>query len=82
MIFLHGKNDDFSYKIGVISKEVFIKDLRDWNLFTLAGRFQKPVEILFEQKKDYFKEEIESNRKLASNFVLKNFSPNSLDEYL
>lgn len=82
MIFLHGKNDDFSYKIGVVSKEVFIKDLRDWNLFTLAGRFQKPVEILFELKKDYFREEIESNRKLASNFVLKNFSPKCLDEYL
>lgn len=30
------------YKVGVVSKEAFLRDLRTWEVFTLAGRLQKP----------------------------------------
>lgn len=33
-------------KYGIISKELLIKDLKDWDTFYLAGRLQKPVKIL------------------------------------
>ena len=30
------------YKVGVVSKEAFLRGLRTWEVFTLAGRLQKP----------------------------------------
>ena len=44
--FNHIKLEDNKIKYGIVSQNLFLKDLIDWNILTLAGRMHKPVKPL------------------------------------
>lgn len=44
--FNHIKINDDKIKYGIVSQSLFLKDLIDWNILTLAGRMHKPVKPL------------------------------------
>jgi len=44
--FNHVFIDDTRVKYGVINQNLFLKDLIDWNILTVAGRMHKPTVAL------------------------------------
>lgn len=59
-------NNSIDIKYGVVSKKTFENDLDNWNLFTLAGRCQKPIRLL---KKPDFDFENDLQKLLDSNLT-------------
>lgn len=58
LTFLPYENNMF--KIGIISTQDLLDDLNNWKSFYLAGRFQKPIEVI--KQTDDLKRAIELNR--------------------
>jgi translocator assembly and maintenance protein 41 len=46
--FNHIRLESDQIKYGVVSQNLFLKDLIDWNILTLAGRMHKPIKPLIQ----------------------------------
>lgn len=44
--FNHIQLEENPIKYGIVSQNLFLKDLIDWNILTLAGRMHKPIKPL------------------------------------
>jgi hypothetical protein len=67
--FNHIAIDGTKVKYGVINQNLFLKDLIDWNILTVAGRMHKPTAYLT-QLDNQTKETIYGNRRYALNVAL------------
>jgi translocator assembly and maintenance protein 41 len=67
--FNHISIENSKVKYGVISQNLFLKDLIDWNILTIAGRMHKPT-ISLTQLDAQTRDTIYGNRRYALNVAL------------
>lgn len=60
LTYLKDKDINRNFKLGIIEKKWLMEDLINWDSFYLAGRFQKPIEVI--KTDEDFNKAIISNR--------------------